>query len=116
MGFLSGLFGGNQRNQKLAQWGKSVPVTPEQHKAMSIIWNAVRTKTSPKGNPLDQLSDEDRAYLKHICSSDFRPREFGNADTLRLASFKYMEDLGFSVEEAAVGVGMMFNMVGRDDI
>ena len=116
MGFFNKLFGGDKRNKKLAAWGKGVPLTNEQQIAMWELWEAAKNKEVPLIDPLSQLSDNDRAYILKICSSDFRPPEFGSANTLRLASFKYFKEMGFSAEQSAVLIGMMFNMVGRKDL
>jgi hypothetical protein len=116
MGFLARIFGGDKRNARLLAWGNTVPVSEAQHAAMRKIWQAVQSKSRPEGHPLKQLSSDDRAYILRICRSDYRPAEFGNADALRLASWRYFKDLGFTEDEAAVAVGMMFNFVGRDDV
>ncbi|MBA3353853.1 MAG: hypothetical protein H0U23_15775 [Blastocatellia bacterium] len=92
-----------------------MPVSDSQREAMRNIWAAVQSKSPPADHPLEQLNESDRAYITRICGSDFRPPEFGNADVLRLASWRYFQDVGFSQSEAAVAVGMMFNFVGRDD-
>ena len=116
MGFLGRIFGGDKRNARLAAWGKTVPVSDSQRAAMRKIWQAVQSKSRPEGHPLEQLSSDDLTYIMRICGSDYRPAEFGNADALRLASWRYFKDLGFTEAEAAVAVGMMFNFVGRDDV
>jgi hypothetical protein len=116
MGFIARIFGGEKRNTQLAVWGKTIPLSDSQRAAMQVIWQAVQSKSAPEGNPLEQLSADDRAYIKKICSSSYRPVEFGKADVLRLASWRHFMEIGFSPEEAAVAVGMMFNFVGRDDI
>lgn len=81
---------------------------------MQRIWEAVEEKRAPEGKPLDALSSDEREYVLKVCGASFRPREFGNANLLRVSSYRYFRDLGFSEEEAAVAVGMMFNWVGRD--
>lgn len=116
MGLIGKLFGGDKRNVRLAEWGKSVPLTEPQRSAMHELWMAGKNNEVPPVDPLSRLNDDDHAYLKKIASADFRPKEFGSADTLRLASYKYFKDLGFSGEQAAIIVGMMFNMVGRPDL
>ena len=116
MGFLGKLFGGNKRNARLAEWGKAVPVTDPQRAAMRKIWQAVQSKSAPEGHPLEKLDPDDLAYIMKICGASCRPAEFGNADALRLASWRYFKDLGFSEKEGAVAVGMMFNFVGREDL
>jgi len=116
MSLLGKLFGGTKRNERLAEWGKSIPLTEPQRSAMHELWWASKNNKVPPVDPLSKFNDDDRAYLKKIASADFRPREFGSADVLRLASYKYFKELGFSGEQAAVIVGMMFNMVGRPDL
>jgi hypothetical protein len=116
MGFLGRIFGGDKRNVRLAAWGKTIPVSNPQRDAMRKIWQAVQSKSQPEGHPLEMLSADDLAYVLSICGSGYRPAEFGNCDALRLASWRYFKDLGFTEDEAAVAVGMMFNFVGRDDV
>jgi hypothetical protein len=116
MGLLARLFGGDKRNTKLTAWAKTIPVSENQRVAMNKIWQAVKSKISPQGAPLSQLNDDDLSYVLKICGSDFRPPEFGSADVLRLSTFRYLKDIGFSDTEAAIGVGMMFNFVARDDV
>lgn len=116
MGLLARLFGGDKRNERLAAWGKTVPVSDSQRAAMRRIWEAVKSKSAPKGDPLKDIDADDLTYVLKICGSGFRPSEFGNADVLRLASWRSLKDLGFSADEATVAVGMMFNFVGRDDV
>ena len=116
MGFLGRLFGGNKRNERLAAWGKTIPVSDKQRVVMQSIWQAVQSKTAPVGNPLKNLEPDSLEYVSKICGSDFRPTEFGNADTLRLATWRHFKNIGFAEDEAAVAVGMMFNFVGRNDI
>jgi len=116
MGLLGRLFGGSKRNEKLAEWGKSVPITNLQQEVMWELWVAGKNNSPPTVDPLSRLSVDDKKYVLKICSADFRPIEFGNADILRLASFKYFKDLGFNADQSAVLVGMMFNMVGRKDL
>jgi hypothetical protein len=82
---------------------------------MTRIWEAVQSKSPPKGKPLQELDADDLAYVLRICGASFRPAEFGDANALRLASWRYFKDLGFTGDEAAVAVGMMFNFVGRSD-
>ena len=115
MGLLGKLFGGEKRNERLAAWGKSIPITNLQQKVMEELWVAGKTRKPPTIDPLSKLSGEDKKYISKICGADFRPIEFGDANTLRLASFRYFKDLGFNTEQSAVLVGMMFNMVGRKD-
>lgn len=116
MGLLGKLFGGDKRNERLAAWGKSIPTKNLQQEVMWELWVAGKNKKPPTVDPLSRLSMEDKKYVLKICSADFRPIEFGNANTLRLASFRYFKDDGFNDEQAAVLVGMMFNMVGRKDL
>ena len=116
MGFLARIFGGDKRNAQLAAWGKNVPVSDSQRAAMRKIWQAVQSKSPPESHPLKDLTADDLAYVIKICSSDYRPAKFGNADVLRLASWRYFKDIGFSADEAAVAVGMMYNFVGRNDV
>ncbi len=116
MGLLGKLFGGAKRNEKLAAWGKSVPITNLQQEVMWELWIAGKIRKPPAIDPLCKLNSEDKEYILRICGADFRPIEFGNANTLRLGSFRYFKGLGFNPEQSAVIVGMMFNMVGRRDL
>ncbi len=117
MGIFARLFGGaGDRNARLAAWGGSVPVSDKQKAAMRHIWHAVQTRTAPQGEPLAALDEGELAHVLTICSASHRPREFGDANVLRLATYRALRDDGFSETEAAVALGMMFNFVGRDDI
>lgn len=116
MSLLGKLFGGEKRNKRLAAWAKTVPISDAQRSAMHELWRAGQKKDVPSSDPLGKLNDDDRAYVLKICGADFRPAEFGTANTLRLASWRYFKDIGFSEEQSAVLVGMMFNMVGRPDL
>ncbi|HEX8369982.1 MAG TPA: hypothetical protein VF604_15655 [Pyrinomonadaceae bacterium] len=115
MGLLAKLFGGN-RNKRLAEWGKSISLNEAQRLTMRELWYAAQRKEVPSVDPLSKLSKDDLAYILKITGASFRPAEFGNAGTLRLAAWRYFKDIGFSSEQAAVIVGMQFNMVGRPDL
>ena len=116
MGFLSRLFGGDKRNKRLAEWGKTVPLTNNQREAMWQLYQSMKNGIVPHTDPLENLSTDDREYITKICGSSFRPSEFGNADALRLTVFRDLQSKGYSGEQSAVLVGMMFNMVGRKDL
>ena len=64
----------------------------------------------------NRISIEQIKYIMKISGSSFRPPEFGNADALRLTVFRDLISKGYSGEQSAVLVGMMFNMVGRKDL
>lgn len=100
------------RNARLGAWGQAVPATPLQRAAMRELWRAFQEKKPPAHDPLMDLSDQDRSYILHICSADFRPAEFGDCSVLRYAGYLYLTKLGFTKEQAAVCVGMLFNDVG----
>ena len=70
----------------------------------------------PSVDPLKKLSENDVQYIFKICGADFRPKEYGSANALRLSSYRYFKDLGFSAEQSTIIIGMMFNMVGRPDL
>lgn len=116
MGFFNRLFGGDKRNDQLAAWGKTVPLTPVQQESMWELYQSMKAEISPSVDPLEKLSDEDKEYIFRICGSGFRPAEYGNADALRLTVFRDLQSKGYSGEQSAVLVGMMFNMVGRKDL
>lgn len=116
MGLLGKLFGGDKRNERLAAWGKSVQITNLQQEVMWELWVAGKNTKPPTVDPLSRLSAEDKKYVLKICSADFRPIEFGDANIHRLASYRYFKDIGFNEDQSAVLVGMMFNMVGRKDL
>lgn len=121
MSLFGKLFGGTKRNEKLAVWGKSIPLTEPQRSVMHELWWASQEKKVPPVDPLLRLNDDDRAYLKKIASADFRPEVFNigartTSNALRLSSWRYFKDLGFTGEQAAILIGMMFNMVGRPDL
>ena len=105
--------GARNRNNELDAWGASIPVTDVQKAAMQELWMASQIKQPPAVDPLARLSSQDLAYIRKICSSDFRPAKFGNADTLRMASFLHLQECGFAAEQASVIIGMIFNGVGR---
>jgi hypothetical protein len=107
------LAGGARRNRRLADWARTVPVSPAQAQAVRALWGAGHARTPPSVDPLDALSEEDIAYVLKICGASFRPREFGDASVARVASFKHFKGLGFTDRQAAILVGMTINMVGR---
>lgn len=116
MSWLSKLLGADDRNQRLAAWGQSIPVSATQSTAMREIWEAAKAKRPPALDPLACLSPNDRAYIIEICGADFRPAEFGSADVPRMVLFKKLINDGFTHDQAAVVVGMTFNMVGPTDL
>lgn len=116
MGLFSKILGGGKRNKRLAAWGKTVSLTELQQTVMWELWQSARNETVPVKDPLAKLSVQDQEYVLKICGTSFRPVEFGSADVLRLASFRYYKDMGFTSKQCAVLVGMMFNMVGRKDL
>jgi hypothetical protein len=116
MGLFGRLFGGNKRNARLAAWGKSIPLTSVQQEAMWELYQSMKAGIVPSYDPLENLNDEDKEYVFKVCSSAFRPAEYGNADTLRLTIFRDLQAKGFTSEQSAVLLGMMFNMVGRKDL
>jgi len=105
--------GKRKRNSGLDAWGASIPVTPVQKMAMQELWDASQVKQPPTIDPLAKLPPQDKAYILKICSSSFRPAQFGNADTLRIASFLQLQEYGFTTEQASVIIGMIFNSVGK---
>ncbi len=116
MGWLSKVLGTDERNQRLAAWGQSVPVSPPQSRAMRAIWVSAKAGTPPTSDPLSELSEADRSYILGICGADYRPAEFGSADIHRVALYKTLLSKGFREDHAAVAVGMTFNMVGPTDL
>ena len=116
MGLLGKLFGGTDRNAKLAAWGKTVPLTDLQREVMWELWQAFKSNIIPAQDPLLKLNDEDRKYVLKVCGSSFRPAEFGNADVYRLAIYRDLKSKGYSDLQSFVILGMMFNMVGRKDL
>ena len=114
--FVAVIKGTRHRNRKLDEWGMSIPVSDAQQKAMWQLWEAAQAKQPPKEDPLDRLSKDDIEYTLKICSADFRPKEFGDANALRYASFNSLLDNGFNPEQAAIVVGMILNCVGRKDL
>jgi len=105
--------GTNKRNNDLDAWGASIPLTDVQKAVMQELWKASQLNRPPDVDPLARLSSQDLAYTLKICSSNYRPARFGNADTLRLASFLKLQENGFTTEQASVIIGMQFNGVGR---
>lgn len=101
------------RNRRLDEWARSIPISDVQQVAMSELWEAYEAKRVPEVDPLARLSNADCEYIKTICSADFRPKEFGSSDVLRLAQFRSLIKRGYTAEQAAVIVGMTTNRVGR---
>ena len=116
MGFFSRLFGGDKRYVRIAAWGKTIPLTPLQQESIWELYQSMKTGVVPSAGHIQKLSDEDKEYILKICGSDFRPAEFGNSDALRLSVFRDLQSKGYSSEQSAVLVGMIFNMVGRKDL
>lgn len=114
--FIFSLLGAKSRNRQLDAWARSIPLTEAQQSAMWELWQAFKSGRVPEVDPLARLSNEDREYIKTICSADYRPPEFGSANTLRLAQFQSLLERGYTPEQAAVIVGMTINRVGRKDI
>ena len=96
--------------------GKKVPLNEVQKKVIWGLWQTGKRKIPPQVYLLSRLDEEDKKYILKVCGADYRPREFGDANALRLSSFRYFQEIGFSVEQSAVLTGMMFNMVGRRDL
>ena len=108
--------GVKRRNHELDTWGASIPVSNMQREAMVKLWEASQISKPPSQNPLQHLSSEDREYLLKICSADFRPAKFGDANVLRMATFIKLTEEGFSQEHAAIILGMIFNGVGKKNL
>ena len=104
------------RNEELAEWGKSIPLTPTQQEVMWDLYTSVKDEVVPSEDPLEKLTEKDKEYITGICSSGFRPRRFGNCDSLRLAMWRDLREKGYEDDHAAIFIGMMFNMVGRKDL
>lgn len=115
MSWIGKLLGVESRNAQLRTWGQAVPVTEVQRAAMRELWSAWRAHQPPSADPLAKLSEADREYLKKICSADFRPPHFGDANTERMAGFMTCLRRGLTPEQAAVIIGMTLNMVGPID-
>jgi hypothetical protein len=111
--FIIAKQGAKRRNCELDAWGASIPVSNVQQEAMAKLWEASKIGKPPPQDPLLSLSSEDRKYLLNICSADFRPAKFGNANVLRAATFIKLTKQGFSPEQTAIIVGMIFNGVGQ---
>ena len=108
--------GVKRRNRELDTWGASIPVSNMQQEAMVKLWEASQIGKPPSQDPLQHLSSDDREYLLKICSADFRPTKFGNANVLRCAAFSTLIDKSFDPEHAAIIVGMIFNGVGKKNL
>jgi hypothetical protein len=108
--------GGKSRNQRLASWAQTVPLSQRQSDAMWQLWVAGKQESPPPHDPLLDLTPDELGHVLKVCGAASRPREFGSADTLRLATFEHFTELGFNKQQAAVLVGMGFNMVGRRDL
>jgi hypothetical protein len=108
--------GGKSRNRRIAEWAQTITLSLHEADAMWKLWQAGLSKRPPKQDPLAGLSTDEMAHILQVCGASYRPREFGDASAFRLASFRHLADLGFSEHQAAILVGMMFNMVGRRDL
>jgi hypothetical protein len=80
------------------------------------LYQAMKLEQIPSADPLQKLDAKEKEYILKICGSGFRPAEFGNCDTLRLSIYRDLQSKGYNAEQAAVLIGMMFNMVGRKDL
>ena len=107
---------GKHRNHELDTWGASIPVSNMQQEAMVKLWEASQVGKPHSHDPLQHLSNDDREYLLKICSADFCPAKFGNANALRYAAFNTLMDKGFNPEHAAIIVGMIFNSVSKKNL
>ena len=105
-----------KRNRDLDEWAASVRVSEKQQRAMCELWEASQAHKPPADDPLDHLFRDDREYILKICSADYRPARFGDANVLRMATFLKLREEGFSSEQAVVVVGMIFNGVGKKDL
>lgn len=105
-----------KRNKRLDNWAKSVPISEAQQNAMKELWDAHNNNRVPEVDPLSNLTKEDLEYVKLICSADFRPKEFGSANSVRLALYFSLKEKGYSFDQAAIIIGMSTNRVGRKDI
>jgi hypothetical protein len=114
--FMISKQGVKRRNHELDTWGASIPVSNMQQEAMVKLWEASQIGKPPSQDPLQHLPSDDREYLLKICSADFRPAKFGNANVLRYAAFGRLIDKGFKPEHAAIIVGMIFNSVGKKNL
>lgn len=112
-GFLVVIISALWRNKQLEEWARSIYLTKEQQDAMWELWTAFKQGQIPKVDPLAKLSKKDREYIKMICGADYRPRQFGSANSLRLAKFIKDLERGYTPEQSAVLAGMTFNRVGR---
>jgi hypothetical protein len=104
------------RNQELDRWGETIPISDEQQAVMTKLWEASQIGKPPSQDIFNSLSNDDQAYLLKICSADFRPARFGDANVLRVATFIGLTKDGFSPEQASIIIGMIFNSVGKKDI
>lgn len=111
--FIRNKQGVRRRNKELDQWAASIPISNIQQEAMAKLWEASQIGKPPLNDPLESLSSDDREYLVKICSADFRPAKFGDANLLRAATFIKLTKEGFNPEHAAIIVGMIFNGVGK---
>lgn len=116
MGFLQSMLRVVRRRDPLTRWAESIRLTDGQQRAMCELWQAARRERLPQRCPVSELMKDEREHLLWVCSSGFRPQEFGNSDSLRFEAYKRYRKMGFTTEQAAVLVGMKFNKVGRSNI
>jgi len=83
-----------RRNQELAEWAATIPVTDAQQEAMKKLWEASQSHKPPSEDPLLSLCASDRGYLRKICSTYFRPARFAAMNKCFMQSNLFGEQLG----------------------
>ena len=55
MGLLGKIFGGNNRNKRISNWAKTIPISESQSVVMKELWKAGKEKCPPELDPLEKL-------------------------------------------------------------
>lgn len=103
-----------KRKRALLKWGKTVPLTNRQRKALQELWRWAQEEQAPDENPLACLSLDDITYLARICHPRFRPIRFGKLkpDVREAHILFHMEQQGMDRLQAELTFGIEFNKVG----
>ena len=116
MGFFRKLFSENKRSERLAAWGKTVPLKALHQEVMWELWQSMQRKEIPTIDPLEKLTEDDLEYILKVCDASFRPAEVAITDPFRLNLWKELKSKGYTKNQSAILIGMRFNMVGRKDL
>lgn len=106
------MFFNNHRKARIL-WGKSVSLSQNQRHALKVLWEHFEQKESPEMDPLSALNEEERTDLIEKCAQDYPPKRYRSSNTVRLAAFMKNRELGFTNDQSAILVAMLFSYIGR---